>query len=341
MKDSGKQIVCRSGDRRRLRRALSHEFTGDVPFLEIYVAQEIVEQVLGRPVGTHMLKLKPDDYVEFLQRTGMDAAYLYEGWFLGRRNKLDDHGRPQYIDGTIKSSADFCQIKPPSLDLARRRVDSFLQAAEHTNLGAMYALDVSVTLANTAIGPTDFLLAMYDRPDFVNEFLDRVEEYTLPLAECIKQYPLDAIWLSGLLCCNAGPMLSPEMHQKFIFPRLEKVLKIIKPSNIPVILHSDGDNSAFLDWIIQSGFSALHPIEPGIGRFDIYKLKQTCGDRLCLCGNIDVGTVLSRGTPEEVQSDVLEHIYRLAPGGGYICGSSHDVGENISFASFINLTYYR
>lgn len=330
-------LPARPGDRRRIADALSCTFTGEVPFFEHYVAEEIVDRVMGRSVGTHMLKLPPHDYVEFLKRTGMDAAYLSEHWSLGRKNKLDERGRPQYMDGTIKSAADFDQIRSPSLDIVRRRIESFLQAARHTNLGAMCALDVSVTLANTAIGPTDFLLAMYDRPDFVDEFLNRVEEYTLPLAECIKQYPLDAIWLTGLLCCNTGPMLSPEMHQKFIFPRLKKVLDLIRPSGIPVVLHSDGDNSMFMDWIVEAGFSAIHPVEPGIGGFDIYKLKGQYGERICLCGNIDVGSILCRGTAQQVRDDVLKHIRRLAPGGGYICGSSHDIGDNIPFENFCAL----
>lgn len=329
--------VQRPGDRRRLRAAYERKFTGEVPFFESYVAEEVVDAVMGRRMGRHMLQLDPEDYVEFLLRTGMDAAYLYQGWFLGRKNRVDERGRVHYVDGTIKSRADFDQIVPPSLDLVRRRIEGFLEAASGTNLGAACALDVSVSIMNTAIGPTDSLISLYDDPGFVNEFLDRVEEYTLPLAECVIQYPLVAIWGTGPQCGKTGPIISPEMHAEFIFPRMEKVLEIVRPSGIPVVLHSDGDNSALMDWILQAGFAALHPVEPGIGRFDIFRLKEKYADRICLCGNIDVGSVLARGTPQQVRRDTLEHIRRLAPGGGYVCGSSHDITENIPSENFCAL----
>jgi len=333
----GKDFSKRDGSRQRLCDAFAHRFTGDVPFFECYVAEEVVDQVMGRPMGTHMLKLPPRDYVELLKRTGMDAAYLYEGWFLGRKNKVDENGRVHYVDGTIKGRADFDQIVPPSLDIVTRRIESYLEAAQGTDLGAVYALDVPHSIALTCVGPQDFYLAAADDPGFLNELFDRLEEYTLPLVETVAQYALDAIWFAGLFCSNKGPMLSPQMHEELIFPRIEKIMQILRPTGIPVVLHSDGDNSMFMDRIIETGIAALHPIESGIGNFDIYELKRTYGDRICLCGNIDVGRVLWAGKPEDVRADVLEHLRRLAPGGGYVCGSSHDITEKIPFENFCAL----
>lgn len=328
------RIAERLGDRRRLTAALTRRFTGEVPFMEIYVAEKIVDKVMDRPMGTHMLKLPAEDYVEFLLRTGMDAAYLYEGWSLGRRNKIHADGRVDYIDGTIKSRRNFDQIVRPSLDGPRRRIESYLKAAEGTNLGTIYGVDTSPAIMATAMGPMDHLVAMYDDAGFIEEFLDLVEEYTLPLAECVSQYSVDAFMVPGVECMKTGPLVSPEMHERFIFPRLKKVLEILRPTGKPIILHSDGDNSMFMDRIIELGFSALHPIEPCSPSFDIYSLKEQFNNRLCLCGNIDVADVLSRGSPDEVAADVLEHLDRLSPGGGYVCGSSHDITENIPFENF-------
>jgi len=324
----------RAGDRQRLLDALAHRFSGEVPFVEYYVAETIVDRVMGTSRGKHMLQLDAADLVEFLRRTSMDAGYVCGGWFLGRRNKVDEHGRVHYIDGTIKSRADFDQIQPPSFDPVRRRIEGFLEQARDTHLGCTFAPDMATSLAFTAIGPNDFLRAVYDDPAFLDEFMDRVEEYTLPLAECALAYPVDAVLVTGPMCCKDGPIISPEMHERFIFPRLQKVLDIIRPRGVPVILHSDGDNSAFMDWIVERGLAGLHPIEPCSDRFDIFELKRRYGDRICLCGNIDVGRVLSRGTPDQVRRNTLEHLERLSPGGGYVCGSSHDITENIPYENF-------
>jgi uroporphyrinogen decarboxylase len=163
----------------------------------------------------------------------------------------------------------------------------------------------------------------------VNELMDRIEEYTLPLTDCILEYPVDALFVTGPHCAKSGPIISPQMQGDLILSRVETALERVRPSGVPVILHTDGDNTAFLDWILANRFAGLHPVEPGCGEWDIFRLKQVCGDRLCLCGNIDVAGVLSQGAPADVREDTLDHLRRLAPGGGYICGSSHDISENI------------
>jgi uroporphyrinogen decarboxylase len=337
MSEQGMYITQREGSRRRLRAAYERRFTGEVPFYECYVAEEIVDQVMGRPLHKASIKLDAADYVEFLQRTGMDAGYLVESWPLARKNKIDGKGRVHYVDGKIKSRKNFNMIQLPTLDNVRRRIESFLEAANETKIGTVYGLELPDKLGFTAIGPQDFCISLYQDPNFVNDFFDRVEEYTLPLIECVVRYPLDAVWLTGPFCSNAGPMISPRMHEEFIFPRVEKALSILRPTGIPLVMHTDGDSSMFMDWIIEKGFSAVHPIEPGIGRFDIYKLKERYGGRICLHGNIDVAGVLSTGKPDEVWADTVDHIRKLAPGGGYICGSSHDITENVPIENFASM----
>ena len=177
------KMTGRQPNRQKIKDAYNLKFTAEVPFYEVYVAQEIVDRVMGREMGTHMINLPPKDYVEFLRRTGMDAGYLYSGWFLARKTKTDDHGRVHYIDGLIKSRDNFDLIELPSLDIAKRRIEDFLQAAQNTDVGTTFALDKAHDLGFTAIGPEDFCLALHQDPGFINEFFDRVEEYTLPLAE--------------------------------------------------------------------------------------------------------------------------------------------------------------
>jgi len=43
----------------------------------------------------------------------------------------------------------------------------------------------------------------------------------------------------------------------------------------------------------------------------------------------------ARGLRKTLRSDTLEHLRRLAPGGGYICGSSHDITENVPYENFV------
>jgi uroporphyrinogen decarboxylase len=83
---------------------------------------------------------------------------------------------------------------------------------------------------------------------------------------------------------------------------------------------------------LQLGFAGLHPMEPCPG-FDIYEAKRRWGDRIALFGNIDLAGVLTQGTSEEVAQDTRTHIERLSVGGGYVCGSSHHIGEDVPIAN--------
>jgi uroporphyrinogen decarboxylase len=68
---------------------------------------------------------------------------------------------------------------------------------------------------------------------------------------------------------------------------------------------------------------------------DIFELKRDYGGRLCLVGNIDLGSTLTLGRPEDVEAEVREHIRMLAPGGGYCVGSSNSVTNYVPLPNFI------
>ncbi len=84
--------------------------------------------------------------------------------------------------------------------------------------------------------------------------------------------------------------------------------------------------------IIDLGFCSLNPIEPY--GMDIFDIKRRFGSRLCLVGNIDIAGALAFGNPDEVREDVRRHLGALAPGGGYVCATSHSVIDDIPPANF-------
>ena len=67
---------------------------------------------------------------------------------------------------------------------------------------------------------------------------------------------------------------------------------------------------------------------------DIAEVKRQFGQYLCLIGNIDLGGSLTMGTPEQVHADVRQRIRELAPGGGYMVGSSNSVTSYVPLANY-------
>ena len=93
--------------------------------------------------------------------------------------------------------------------------------------------------------------------------------------------------------------------------------------------HSDGNLWSLMDILLDSGYDGLNPLEPQAG-MDLKKVKNYCGDRVCLLGNIDCQQLLPDGTPEEVGEAVRQSIEAAAPGGGYIVCSSNSLHPGVN-----------
>jgi len=96
----------------------------------------------------------------------------------------------------------------------------------------------------------------------------------------------------------------------------------------------NGNIANMIPVLIEMGVNIINPIETCGGQQNIYDIKCKYGDRIALCGNIDINGVLLNGTVEQVKSDVAKHIEGLADGGGYIVASSHDIHELIPIENF-------
>ena len=321
----------REPDKERFLAALRREEIGEVSYYESNVAPEIIGAVLGKQFGPNDINhvLPPQDVVELARRMGMDMVTLNEGWVFGRRVHYDEAGRRIFLEGLIHTRDDLKQLQHPSLDTIKSRFDEMLPALEGTGLGINYMLDTTEALVIRALGYDKYFLGIYDDPAFLHEFDSRVDEWVLSSTEfVVEQCPVDVVELSANLCDKNGPMFNPRHIDEFCFEPLRRQLALIHSQGIPCILHTDGDNSRLMESFIAMGIDALHPVEP-CPRFDIYELKERHGDRICLMGNIDLASVLVFGTPEKVAADTAEHVRRLAPGSGYICGSSHDINYNV------------
>ena len=67
---------------------------------------------------------------------------------------------------------------------------------------------------------------------------------------------------------------------------------------------------------------------------DMKKVKEQVGDRLCLCGNIDCGLILS-GTPEQVYSLTGELLKMCKSDGGFVLGASNALQEEASRENYV------
>ncbi|MEZ4584503.1 MAG: uroporphyrinogen decarboxylase family protein [Caldilineaceae bacterium] len=88
-------------------------------------------------------------------------------------------------------------------------------------------------------------------------------------------------------CFNTGPFISPDHFGEFIAPYLKQLVAGYRELGFYVIKHTDG-NITCPSWTTcwTPNPHALHSLDPQAG-IDMAEMKRICGDRVCLCGNVN------------------------------------------------------
>lgn len=116
-------------------------------------------------------------------------------------------------------------------------------------------------------------------------------------------------------------------------PRLARIIAPAVSTEVPVLFHSDGKVDDIVEDLIEMGVNTLNPLDPyGI---DYRDYKKRYGNRISFAGNVDIEFPLSKGTPQDIDTDVKNHMDVLKTGGGYIATCSHSIVNYIPHENFI------
>jgi len=158
-----------------------------------------------------------------------------------------------------------------------------------------------------------------------NIMIDVIEKYIKPIGKY-----LDFIFFGDDLGLQLAPMISPELFRRFIKPKYRRYVEASKnASRAKIILHSDGAISPLIDDLIEAGIEGINPVQVSAKGMDSKQLKERFGKKLIFWGGIDTQSVLPFGTPEDVRNEVRMRIKHLAPGGGYILASVHNIQPGV------------
>jgi uroporphyrinogen decarboxylase len=136
---------------------------------------------------------------------------------------------------------------------------------------------------------------------------------------------------------NNGPMFNPEIYRKFMKPKHQKTIELIKrrAPQAKVMLHCDGAVRKFIPDLIEAGFDILNPIEGHLPGMDPCQLKKDFGRELSFQGGVDVKQVLTQGNVEDVRREVRLRIEQMGVGGGYILAPAHNFGNDIPLENML------
>ncbi len=238
---------------------------------------------------------------------------------------------PYYLYGTMNTPEKWKETKEniegPMTEKYTKMVKKFYRRINKKHKDKIFVIvtnDLAGVFesASQGMGMVYYSKMVHKNPKFIKEVHEVIAEFT---AACYNSY-MDAgaeVFVeSGDLAYHTGPMMSPKNFNELLLPAYKIITDTVHERGCKVVLHTDGQITPLLDFVIDCGFDGLHSLEPTAG-VDLALVKKKVGDKLCLMGNIDVAHVLTYGTKQEVYDAVKFAIKTAGPGGGYIVSAAN------------------
>jgi uroporphyrinogen decarboxylase len=182
---------------------------------------------------------------------------------------------------------------------------------------AMYLRGIDQALMDMLTEPEIFR-AITDRlTAFYNEYMTRIIESARGMIDILVTGD-DFGQQQGLLC-------SVQLWEQRLRAGFEGYIKIAHAAGVPVMHHTCGSIYRLLPKFVECGLDILQALQPGVAEMDFRRIKAEFGDRICFQGGISIQRALPFGTPADVRAEVRERIEVLAPGGGYIVSTAHNI----------------
>jgi uroporphyrinogen decarboxylase len=131
---------------------------------------------------------------------------------------------------------------------------------------------------------------------------------------------------------QTSQLISPRMFRQQIKPRLKVLFDRIRQlaPDAKRFFHSCGNVRPLLPDFIEIGVEILNPVHIRASGMEPAALKREFGDDLVFWGGgVDTQGVLPTGTPQEVKDDVQRNIEALAPSGGFVFNTVHNIQADV------------
>ncbi len=321
-------------DFNRLQQTLLHRRAGSTPLIELGIDRTIKEKILGAPLrgledDIRFMQLMGYDFIKLQPRIQLDLNRTSTG---PGSDAPDRAWSPQH-QGIISSWENFESYRWPE----KKDIDySLFEQAKDLlpdGMGIIGQYGDIFTNVWELMGFETFAMAIYEQPDLVAAIFEKTSDLILSMFDTMADMEwVGALWYSDDIAYSSNLMVSPQFLRTHFFPLLRHIGQLTKKRNIPFIYHTDGVLWEVFEDIIDAGVTAIHPIEPK--SMDIHEVKQKVGDRLCLCGGIEVD-LLARGKPDEVAEQTGHFLAEISAGGGYCAGSSNSIPEYVRVENYL------
>lgn len=327
--------------RERIFSVFNHKIPDRVPMFNFWVDDKVLKKInpnLSWPdfcveMDLDIIVVDMDHDIEIINES---KDIFKNEWGIIRKRTVERTTVP--IDGPIKSRSDIRKYTPPDPTELRRlkSLQDIVSKYKSKKIICMHIHDAFNIPWYLRGGIDKLLLDYYDDPVLAKDLAKISTDYYKEIIKQSIKIGADMFIIGDDYAYKTNPLMSPKQFEEFILPGLTNIVDEIKNNNSYCIKHTDGNIMPIIDMIISTGIDALHPLEPE-AEMDIFKIKQKYSYRICVCGNVDVGSILSNSTKSEVDNYVKYLINKLLPGGRYILSDSNTILSTVRPENYLTM----
>jgi uroporphyrinogen decarboxylase len=180
------------------------------------------------------------------------------------------------------------------------------------------------------MGLENFFIALVSEPQFADRLMGQITDIYIESChnylEQVGEY-LQVFTYWDDVCGQNGWLIAPDVYRKMVKPKQRRLLEAIRRNTeAKIYYHSCGAVFDLIPDLIELGFDILNPVQVSARGMDTRRLKKEYGQDIVFWGGgVDTQHVLPFGRPEEVADEVKRRIDDLAPDGGFVFATVHNI----------------
>lgn len=311
------------------------------PFQQLAMPHEEVLRELGVDTRSTYLRLPGRTLTDVEE----DEQYFYDTCEWGIRRRMPKDGGLYYdmCEHPLRGAETVADVDAYSWPDPLAELD--LDAIEDACLQIKRSGDYPIIVGGFGSGMLELVLWLqgYDqgymnlltnRP-VTEAILDHVVELKITYAEAVLERVgpyVDIFYNGDDLGMQDGPIVRREWFQELLAPRYVQYHEAVKKAapHVKMFFHTCGSVYDLLPDLIETGIDILNPVQVSAAKMgDTARLGREFGDDVTFWGAIDTQHVMPSGSPQDVKDEVRRRIDDLAPGGGYVLNTSHNIQADV------------
>lgn len=153
-------------------------------------------------------------------------------------------------------------------------------------------------------GMENLMIDYYDEMDNLKILGQKLVDFYKVIVDRYAELGFDGIFTSDDLGHQTGPMMSPQVFEELYLPLYKELISHIHSKGMHLWLHSCGDNSLLMDYLIEAGLDVFHPVQKGC--MDRKETVEKFGGQITFLCGIDVQHLMPEGKPEDVGEEIRQ-----------------------------------